>query len=77
MNKRQAKIEALRIASRLCLSCDGCMWDEDDMPEKDTHRILTALDALGWQLDKRADRLDKPRHKFKPGRSVWKGASAR
>jgi len=66
MNKRQAKLEALHIASVLCLSCDGCMWDEDDnFSENARHKVLKAITELGWQLDQRVKRMEQPPKKEK------------
>ena len=58
MNKRQAKIEAIKIAAALCLSCDMGMWDEDSnesIIEQD--KILKELYKLGYSLDVRANKL--------------------
>ena len=58
MDERQAKIEALEIASSLCSGCDGMMWDSDNpLPENDKNKIIRALEKLATQLYCRAKTL--------------------
>jgi len=61
MNKRQAKIEALKIASSLCSSCDMGMWDDDDPKQvKAQVKILDALYEIGRRLENRAKTMESP-----------------
>lgn len=58
MDKRQAKIEALHIASSLCLSCDMAMWDDDNPRQiKIQMKILDALYSIGDELENRAIKI--------------------
>jgi len=62
MNKRQAKIEALKIISGLCSSCDLSMfWDDNDIIQ-DTNeqtKILHEVNEIGNRLSARADKLER------------------
>lgn len=57
MNKRQAKIEALYIASGLCTSVDHSMFDEDQYTEEEEEKIIYALHKIGRKLKIRAEKL--------------------
>ncbi len=62
MNRREAKIYAIRFASSLCMTMD-MGFAPDDMPEKDVEKLLKAFDALALELHMRADRLEyKPKY---------------
>ena len=64
MDKRQARIEALEIASSLCSGCDCMMWDlNDPLPENDKNKIIRALEKLATQLHCRAKTLKDKKNK--------------
>ena len=57
MNKREAKIFAIRFASSLCMTMD-IGFAPDDMPEEEINKIMKAFNELSWELSKRAERLE-------------------
>ncbi len=57
MNKREAKIYAIRFASSLLTGTDASFADYD-MPEKDVDKIVSAFRDLALELSMRADRLE-------------------
>ncbi len=63
MNKRDAKIEALKLAGGICVGTD-CGFADDDMPDDDAEKILTELYAIGFALIKRAEQLERKQLKL-------------
>ena len=59
MNKRQAKIEALRYTSALLISTPGSVDSFIHFSEKDELKIFDALKELAYSLEIRADKLEQ------------------
>lgn len=57
MNKRDAKIEALKLAGGICIGTDGGFAD-DNMSEYEVEKILAELYIIGFALIKRAEKLE-------------------
>jgi hypothetical protein len=58
MNKREARIKALRFASGAILADADELHFEDDLSWADADKIASALRQIAASLDQQADRLD-------------------